>query len=262
MLEVRLSRIYNQVLVMDNNKVVREYDLMNENTFRNVFNLALAFGEMVKNSRDEKGIAYAEVHIKEREDRFLEELRVLTSRNRPVQEVGYVLGLHSAVFLSVDPRSREPLERVVTIGDKTVEGYSATVEGRYVTTRAYMTVTLSKPVVERKEEPFFFEDYIYLRQLGMNVKVADWALEHLIKELSDMVADPGPTLFLTKSGVRMLARRYAGIVLGLLVQHGMQEDARRLISMVLDMDLNGEIDSRITKAFTDAYNLARKLGDL
>ena len=262
MLEVRLSRIYNQVLVMDNNRVVQEYNLVSGDTFRNVFNLALAFGEMTKSYEDEGGIAYAEVLVKDRENRFLEELRILTSKNRPVQEIGYILGLHSAIFVAIDPRSKEPLNRNITVGDKYIYGYSATVEGRYVTTKAYITVTLSRSVVDRREDPFFFEDYIYLKQLGIDVKVPDQAFEGLVKGLNDMIVGSGPTLFLTKQGVKMLAKRYAGIILGLLVQHGMLEDAKRLISMVLDMDLRGEIDSRLTKAFTDAYNLARKLGDL
>ena len=234
-------------------------DFPSRDAMANLINMAMDFGEVLDTQEDENGrIITTEVEIDpELRERFLKEYDIITSGRSNIGCLGYVLGLHSAVFVPMD-RSSNLIE--------TATGYSGVVEGGNIRTGTYMYVSLNKSVVDNMQEPFFFEDYIYLRQLEREGKVAaPWhipqeAFEELFKSLGDLMDTP--TIFLSKSTTRMLARRYAGIALGLMVRWGYVDDVSTMASTATEMALDDKIRKEIFKSFVEALELARTLGDV
>ena len=191
--------------------------------------------------------------------RLTKEIQVLANKRSWLGHIGYVLGLHSAVFISTEPKTQKPL--------KNPQGYSAVVQGIHVYKGYYMNVTVNGDTYENKRNPYYIEDYFYLRQLekeSIKVEIPDTISEQsmaqLLDELNQMLGVP--SLILTPSARNNLVRRYSGIVIGMMVRWGFKKDIPDLMAIATTMAMDDKIDSRIYQSLTDAVKLAEKWGDL
>jgi len=254
MLEVRLQFEAGSFAIMGNDRVVIA-DYANKHKLVNIANAALEYGKITDEMQDDKdNILSMRIEVPDdKEDRLLKEVRVLSKSRGKLGELGYVLGLHSSIFLSKDSRTGEFL--------KSPKGYSAVVEGHHLTTGTYMYATISNSVVEEFKNPYYFEDYIYLHQINKNPgNIPTTTFDELFNSLNDLIKSPA--FFLTPKGKVMMVRRYAGIVLGLLVRHDLKGDIPTLMSIATSASLNDDIDGRIIQSFLDAFKLAKKWGDI
>jgi len=71
-----------------------------------------------------------------------------------------------------------------------------------------------------------------------------------------------PAFFLTPKGRNNLVRRYAGIVIGMMVRWGFKRDIPNLLAEATTMAMDDKLDGRIYQSLTDAVKLAEKWGDL
>lgn len=218
----------------------------------NFANIALGHGKLIEKSEDILGTV---VKVKIRnEQRFLKEVKLLLDQ-QDLGKIGYILGLHSALFVAIDKTSSKPIE--------TAMGYRAVWEGKYIPTGVYMFASIHKPVVEVGKLPkrAIFEDYIYLAQLGKKVQIPVEIYRELIGELVRIYQNP-IHLFYSKSTVRSLTLRFVGMIPGILVQHGLKDDVYKVFSAITDLSLKEEVPQKILKTFKSSYNTARELGDL
>jgi hypothetical protein len=253
-MEVRFSIPYTQYVVVKDDRVV-DSDFVKIDTLVNIANVALAYGEIVEKYKNPEtgSLERFTVRIQEgKEERFLKEIRTLRGK-KPIGKVGYILGLHSAIFLSKDAATKEY--------HKNEWGYSAIVEGEYIRTGAYMMCTISNQVVEEWKDPVRFEDYIFMAQHGKDPgRIPEETFNELIDDLSKF--QNTPNIFLTPKGRDRLARRYMGIAVGLMVRWGFKKDIETLVSLAISRHFEDNIPHPLYTALMDAVNLAKKLGDL
>jgi len=253
-MEVHINMSHETVSLVDNGKVVA-WHVLRMDTMLNVINMVLDFVENPEEFNGQK--VFKAVIGEDRKERFLAEFNELTKKHINLGRLGYVLGLHSAVFALTD-RSGEY--------QKTMHGYSAGVMGENIRTRVYMYVTLSTSVMEERKEPFYVEDYIFLRQLELHgeakapEKIPSEAFRELFGSLMQFIKSPG--LFFVTTRPKELARRYMGIVLGMLVRYGFKSSVKTMHAVATTMALEDELQNNLYKSFLDAYEFARQLGDV
>lgn len=243
------------VVKVNGNVILSEY--IPRNTTLNTINLALAYGKLVK--EDENQMDYTctvKIHRKS-EKRFSDELNILINKDSPLGAVGYILGLHSGVFVSVDSRTKEKISRGEDL-------YSATWEGMHFTTGSYMPTSLHKSVVDEMRIPEnseLFEDYIYMKQLKREVKIPDIAYEKMLSELDYHYKHPWHILYRVKT-IKSITLRFVGMIPGILVQHGFKEDITKVSAILTEKVLTRKIHDKFLKVWHESIETAKKLGDL
>lgn len=222
--------------------------------------MAIDFGKVVEErTNDDNKIEAIVVEIEPGlADRFMREYLVMVEDNHNIGRLGYVLGLHSAVFLSK------------TNGrfSKSMMGYDAVVEGRNIGTGVYMFATLSEKVVEDfdPDSAFYLEDYIYLMQyerLGKATaprEISEDAFLELFESLTKLW--DAVSLLITKRTQRMLAMRYAGIALGMLVAWDYRSEVQKMAAIATELALDDKLRPEIYKTFVEALKFAEELGDV
>ena len=253
-MEVHIKIPQEIVSLVDNGEVIALH-ILSKDTMMNVTNMVLDFVDNPEELKTQKVIK-ASIGEDKRE-RFLAEFNELTNRHVNLGRLGYVLGLHSAVFALTD-RSGER--------QKTMHGYSAGVMGKNIYTKAYMYATLSPSVIDEHESPFYVEDYIFLRQLELHgdAKAQNKIPADAFRELFNSMVEfmKLPTIFFVTSSRKDFARRYTGIVLGMLVRYGFKSSISTMHAVATSMALEDELPSNLYKSFLDAYEFAKQLGDV
>lgn len=236
-------------------------DYLDRDTIANIANVAADYGEIKDMQKDGNGeLLSIYIDIPRRKfGRALVEIKLLSQRRVWLGHLGYVLGLHSAIYIATDRKSKRPIR--TTRGD-----YSGRVQAVHVYRGDYMWVSISKDVYENLKNPRYLEDYIYLKQLkekGENVvvpEISNSSYEELLTCLTDMINAP---MFMTSREKRVrLARRYAGIVVGLMVKWGFKDDIKNLVSVATSMALDDRVHGKIYQSLIDAVKLAQNWGDL
>lgn len=185
-------------------------------------------------------------------ERFLREYEVLTKSKHPARW-GYVIGLHSKVTLAVNSKGETMKRR---------EDYISRVVGRKIDTGWYMTFFLSKEVVEAQNTDAIegMGDVIFLLQAGKKVQKIPGDCVTIL--LSDLAEDPNhPHIFLTKKGLYMLAKRAAGITVGLLMKYGGKELVRDFQAKFIVATTMRELPRWLWRSFNEAFAVAKELGD-
>ena len=263
MAEMRVSFSSGMFAVLDDEGKTIQFDYANEDTLANIANVGADYGKVIDTTEDDDGKLLAiRIEIPERRlKRLTKETQILAMKRTWLGHVGYVLGLHSGAYVNIDPNTRKPQ----TTADG--ENYAGVVQALHVRKGYYMWVTVGKSAHDKLAEPKFFEDYIFLRQMeraGKKVELPERIPEDVFEELLDSLTKliTGPSLFLTPRGKVMLARRYAGIAVGLMVRWGFKEDIPTLMAVATNMSLDNRVDSRVYQSLVDAVKLAQKWGDL
>ena len=248
--------IEGHIVVKEEEEVVLN-DFPSRDATLNAINLALAYGKLKSVEQDQVDyMCTVEIH-KGKEKRFLEELNILAEENAPLGAVGYILGLHSSVFVSVDSKTKKK----IPCGE---DLYYASWEGSHFTTGTYMPTRLHRSVVDEERIPKnddLFEDYIYMKQLKHEVIIPDIAYEKMLSELSSQYKHPWHLLYTSKT-IRRITLRFVGMIPGILVQHGFKGDIPRVSAMITEGVLAGKIHSKLLKVWNESVETARKLGDL
>ena len=259
--EVRVSFSSGMFAVLDGDGRVVQTDYGKIDRLANIANVAADYGRVVDRTEDDDGKPLAiRIEVPEKRlKRLTKEIQVLSNKQAWLGHIGYVLGLHSGVYVSVDPNTKQPLTNS--------QGYAAVVQALYIRRGHYMNVTVGKEAEEYRRNPHFIEDYFYLRQLegrGIEVELPEHisteAFHQLLDDLDQMMSMP--TFFLTPKGRNNLVRRYAGIVIGMMVRWGFRRDIPNLLAEATTMAMDDKLDGRIYQSLTDAVKLAEKWGDL
>lgn len=257
MTEVRVSFSAGMYAIMEDDKAIMS-DYKDKSTLVNIANIAADMGKITDTTEDEEGILAIRIEVPDsKRNRLIKEVGVLSSGKRRLGRIGYVLGLHSSVYVSTN--NNKKLE--------TPLGYSAVVQGTSVYNGIYMYVTLSKSIVDSMQGPRFFEDYIYLRQLeragvikNTPDKIPVESFSELLKSLTEGLKVPW---MLYSSRVKnMSIRRYAGIAVGMMVKYGYINSIPGLMAVATDMSLDKTIDPEIFGCLVDAVKLANRWGDI
>jgi len=264
MAEMRVSFSSGMFAVLDDEGKTIQFDYANEDTLANIANIGADYGKVIDTTEDDGKLLAIRIEIPERRlKRLTKETQILAMKRAWLGHVGYVLGLHSGVYVNIDPKTKEPQK--VDYGEDS--DYAGVVQALHVRKGYYMWVTVGKSAHDKLTEPKFFEDYIFLRQMeraGKKVELPERIPEAVFEELLDSLTKliSAPSFLLTPRGKVMLARRYAGIAVGLMVRWGFKEDIPTLMAVATNMSLDNRVDGRIYQSLVDAVKLAQKWGDI
>ena len=254
-MEFRASISTGMYALLDDKGIAIKSNYVSKDTIANLLNIALSYGKEVDRTESkEEGLLGARIIIDRKyEDRFVEELNIITKKRPDLGRLGYVLGLHSGIYIAIDSKTKKP--------SMTTLGYSARVSPLNIQYKDYMFATISKSVYESKEDPYFFEDYIYLSQLNSKPEhISNESFDELLNSLDDMINKPA--LFISLKGRKFLAKRYLGIVVGMMVRWGFKKDIRTLMSVAMDMSMEGKLKDGMFESLVSAYNTSVGFGDL